>query len=49
MATENNKNIKYPSKMDIIQSTRKVIDFDIKNQIKSIVSNFLTSVRNKHI
>jgi hypothetical protein len=49
MATENNKNIKYPSKMDVIQSTRKVIDSNIKNQIKSIVSNFFTSVKTKHI
>jgi hypothetical protein len=49
MATENNKNIKYPSKMDVIQSTRKVIDLDLKNQIKSIVSDFLTLVKTKHI
>jgi hypothetical protein len=48
MATENNRNIKYPSKMDIIQSTRKVIDVDIKNQIKSIVSNLLTTIKSKH-
>jgi hypothetical protein len=48
MATENNKNIKYPSKIDIIQSTRKVIDVGIKNQIKSIVSNLLTTIKSKH-
>ena len=49
MATENNRNIKYPSKMDVIQSTRRVSDSDIKNQIKSMVSNFLTSVKTKHL
>jgi hypothetical protein len=49
MATENNKNIKYPSKMDVFQSTRKVIDLNIKNQIASIVSSFLLSVKTKHI
>jgi hypothetical protein len=48
MATENNRNIKYPSKMDIIQSTRIVIDVDIKNQITSIVSNLLTTIKSKH-
>jgi len=49
MATENNRGIKYPSKIDVFQSTRKVIDINTKNQIKSIVDNFLVLVKTKHI
>lgn len=49
MATENNKGIKYPNKLDIKQSVKKTTDIEKKNTIKLIVSNFIESVKSKHM
>ena len=48
MATENNKNIKYPTKFDIRQQSKTVTDINKKNTIKSIIDSFLTAVKVKH-
>jgi hypothetical protein len=48
MATENNKNIKYPTKFHVRQQCNKVTDSDKKNTIKSIIEGFLTAVKIKH-
>jgi hypothetical protein len=48
MATENNKNIKYPTRFDVRIQSKKLIDDTKKNTIKSIIDNFLNAVKIKH-
>jgi hypothetical protein len=48
MSTEINKNKKFTNRNDIKKRSKKVINETSKNDIKSIVSSFVTALKQKH-
>ena len=48
MATEINKNKKWSNGTEVTKRRRKVINETITNNIKSIVSLFVSAVKSKH-
>jgi len=48
MATENNKNITYSSKEDLLKRQKIVLDNTVKNSLAGKVSAFVNAVKVKH-
>jgi hypothetical protein len=49
MATELNKNKKWPSKQEVTKRTKKINDSDIKNSLKSIINLMTAAIKAKHL
>lgn len=49
MATELNKNIKYPNKNSVIPVRKKLKDTNSINQITIIFNNFINAIKTKHL
>ena len=49
MATENNKNLKYPSKENVMPFRKKLKDTNSINQLKTVFNKFITAVKTKHL
>lgn len=48
MATENNKNITYPSLKDLSKRQKVVLDTGVKNNLYNKISSFITALKEKH-
>jgi hypothetical protein len=48
MATENNKNITYPTKRDLLKRQKIVLNTTTKNSLVSKVLNFVNALKAKH-
>jgi hypothetical protein len=49
MATENNKNRVWTSSDQFKRRRKKVTEADKKNALKTIVNQFITALKNKHM
>lgn len=49
MATENNKNRTWTSPEEIKRRRKKVTEIDKKNALKTIVNQFITALKTKHM
>jgi hypothetical protein len=48
MATENNKNITYPSREDLSKRQKIVLDSEVKTNLLSKVITFVNAIKVKH-